>query len=393
MTRPSEAQRPQARSGPLLGVKVIEIAGIGPAPFAGMLLSDLGADVIRVDRPGGRDVGLPIEPRFDCTSRGRRSVMTNLKSPQGVELVRTLAHRADVLIEGFRPGVMERLGLGPEELLALNPKLVYGRVTGWGQTGPLAQAAGHDLNYIALSGALHGIGRAGQTPVAPLNLVGDYGGGAVYLAFGVVSALVHAMRTGQGQVVDAAMCDGAASLMTLFYGMLAAGAWVDQRGSNTLDGGAPWYDSYETADQRYVAVGPVEPKFLAELLERIGLDAKAWTTPHDRACWPALRAELSRVFRTRTRDAWCQVLEGTDACFAPVLSLTEAPAHAHNAQRKTFVEVDGVLQPGPAPRFSATPGHITRGAPRIGEGGGQALADWGFTADEVAAMKGAQWDS
>lgn len=391
MTQFFEQHEAEKRAGPLVGVKVIEIAGIGPAPFAGMLLSDLGADVIRVDRPGGRDVGLPIEARFDCTGRGRRSVVADLKSQDGADFLKRLAGKADVLIEGFRPGVMERLGLGPMDLLALNPRLVYGRVTGWGQTGPLAQAAGHDLNYIALSGALHSIGRAGQGPVAPLNLVGDYGGGALYLAFGVVSALVYAMRSGEGQVVDAAMCDGAASLMTLFYGMLAAGAWVDRRGVNTLDGGAPWYDSYETADERYVTVGPIEPKFLSKLLDLIGMDSSAWPAPHDPNCWPALRNELARQFRTRTREAWCELLEGTDACFSPVLSLAEAPNHKHNSERGTFVEVAGVRQPAPAPRFSLTPGRISRAAPNVGEGGGQALLEWGFPESEVQAMRGSKW--
>jgi len=309
--------------------------------------------------------------------------------------VLTLIRKADALIEGFRPGVMERLGLGPETLLELNPKLVYGRVTGWGQTGPLAKAAGHDLNYIALTGALHGIGRDGQPPSVPLNLIGDYGGGAVYLAYGLVCALFHAARSGQGQVVDAAMTDGAASLMTNFYGRFAAGQWNDRRASNPLDGGAAWYDSYGTADGKHVAIGPVEPKFFNELLSRIGIDPKVWPTPHDPACWPTLRRELERVFRTRTRDQWCEVLEGTDACFAPVLSLAEAPLHAHNAARKTFVSVDGVLQPAPAPRFSITPGAIVGGAPEIGDGGRQALADWGIEDGELAELReqGMMWNA
>lgn len=393
MTAHDERGAARQRSGPLLGVKVVEIAAIGPAPFAGMLLSDLGADVIRVDRLSGSDLGLPLQTRFDCTSRGRRSVATDLKTPEGVRLVRELSQRADVLIEGFRPGVMERLGLGPEDLLESNPRLVYGRVTGWGQTGPLSRSAGHDLNYVALTGALHAIGRAGQPPTVPLNLVGDYGGGALYLAFGVACALLHAWRTGRGQVVDAAMCDGAASMMTLFYGMLGAGRWQDRPGSNALDGGAPWYDSYETADGRYVAIGAIEPKFFNELLTRLGLDPERWPAPQDRSCWDDLRTEFVRIFRTRTRDEWCAALEGSDACFAPVLSLAEAPQHPHNVARATFVEIDGVVQPGPAPRFSATPGRAGAGAPRVGQGGREALSDWGFTADQVEKMSGVLWEN
>ena len=391
MTQQSPTPSPAGRSGPLSGIRVIEMAGIGPGPFAGMLMADLGADVIRIDRPGGGAKVLGIDPRYDCTSRGRRSLVVDLKHPGGVQSVKTLAGQAHALIEGYRPGVMERLGLGPDELLKANPALVYGRMTGWGQDGPLAQSAGHDLNYIALTGALHGIGRPGQAPAVPLNLIGDYGGGALYLAFGVVSALLHATRTGQGQVVDAAMCDGAASLMSLFYGMLAAGHWKPARGANMLDGGLPWYDTYETADGQHVAVGALEPKFYRELIERLGLDAGFATQSRDAAGRERLRAELARTFKTRTRDDWCRLLEGTDACFAPVLSMAEAPGHPHNQARGNFVEFEGVTQPAPAPRFSATPGRIAAHAPTLGEGGREALRDWGFDEAAASALDGVSW--
>ena len=381
------------RSGPLKGLRIIEIGGIGPAPFCGMMLSDLGADVLRIDRHQASDLGLPLDPRFDVTSRGRRSVTANLKDSETVKTVLTIAEKADALIEGFRPGVMERLGLGPDDMLKRNPRLVYGRITGWGQHGPLAHAAGHDINYIALTGALHAIGRAGTPPAIPLNLIGDYAGGAAYLAFGIVSALLEASRSGQGQVIDAAMTDGASSLMSMVYGRYAGNEWTDQRASNELDGGAPWYDIYETADNKYVAIGAIEPKFFRELLQRVGIDSANWSAPHDRACWPALREELTKLFKARTQTQWAELLEGTDACFAPVLGIEEAPHHAHNVAREAFVEVDGVSQPAPAPRFSRTPGSVMHGAPELGGGGGDALADWGFTQGQINHFrkKGLYW--
>jgi alpha-methylacyl-CoA racemase len=376
-------------SGPLTGIRVVEFAGIGPGPFACMLLADLGADVVRIDRLEPSGLGIGRDPKQDVVARGRRSAALDLKSPEGVALARDIAAKADILIEGFRPGVMERLGLGPEEMLTANPRLVYGRMTGWGQHGPLAPAAGHDINYIALSGALHAIGRAGEKPVPPLNLVGDFGGGALYLAFGVMAALIEAGRSGKGQVVDAAMTDGAASLMTPFYAMFAAGRWRDERGVNLLDSGAPWYDTFACACGRFVAVGAIEAKFYAELIDKLGLAGepglpKQWDTAH----WPALRERLARRFLERTRDEWCALLEGSDACFAPVLSLAEAPDHRHNAARGTFVTEGGIRQPAPAPRFSRTPGAVQGPPPTIGEGGKAALADWGLGGarlDDLAA--------
>jgi alpha-methylacyl-CoA racemase len=365
-------------SGPLSGVKVLELAGIGPGPFCGMMLADMGADVLRVDRLEPVDLGLPLDPKFDVMARGRRSIGLDLKRPEAIEIVLTLVESSDVLIEGFRPGVTERLGLGPEACLARNPRLVYGRVTGWGQDGPLAHAAGHDINYIAISGALHAIGRRGEAPVPPLNLVGDFGGGAMYLAFGIVCALLERNSSGRGQVIDAAMSEGAASMMSIFYGRVAAGLWHDDRGVNAIDGGAPWYGVYETADGKYVSIGAIEGRFYARLMELLGLDAATLPARHDRARWPELRARLCDVFKQKTRDEWCKSLDGHDVCFAPVLSLAEAPAHPHNRARETFMERGGVLQPAPAPRFSRTPGEVERGAPQCGEGGAAALAEWGF---------------
>jgi alpha-methylacyl-CoA racemase len=374
-------------SGPLTGVKVLEIAGIGPGPFCGMLLADMGADVLRVDRLQANDLGLPVEPKFDIMSRGRRSIALDLKQSASIQTVLEIAARADALIEGFRPGVTERLGLGPEHCLARNPRLVYGRITGWGQDGPLAQAAGHDINYIALSGALHAIGRRGEAPVPPLNLVGDFGGGGMVLAFGIACALFEARASGKGQVIDAAMCEGAASLMAMFYGRFAAGHWRDQRGVNVLDTGAPWYDAFETADGKHVAIGSIEGRFYGELLQRLGLDPAALPGQFEFARWPELRAAFAAAFKRKTRDEWCREMEGTDVCFAPVLSLTEAPQHAHNRARGAFVDIDGVTQPAPAPRFSRTPGAVARSAPRRGEGGAQALADWGFGTTEIEAFR------
>jgi alpha-methylacyl-CoA racemase len=352
-----------------------------------MLLSDLGADVLRIERPEPIDLGLPTPREFDLLNRGRRSVAVDLKNPAGLAALKELIRRADVLIEGFRPGVTERLGLGPDDCLAINPRLIYGRVTGWGQEGPLAGAAGHDIDYIALTGVLHAIGPKDGPPVPPLNLVGDFAGGALYLAFGLVSALLERSRSGTGQVVDAAMVDGAASLMTSVYGRKAAGSWADAREKNELDGSAPWYAVYETADAKYVCVGAIEQRFYTELLRRLDLEGENLPDRADRSGWPRLRARFAEVFRTKTREEWCEVMEGSDACFAPVLSLSEAPAHRHNRARGTFVEVDGVVQPAVAPRFSRTPGRIQRGPAQARERAGEALRDWGFSAEEIAGLR------
>ncbi|MGH6957166.1 MAG: CaiB/BaiF CoA transferase family protein [Caulobacteraceae bacterium] len=365
------------RQGPLTGLKVVEFAGIGPGPFCGMLLSDLGADVVRIDRAGGRGGA-----KTDITSRGRRSVALDLKDPAAVETALRLMEKADAVFEGFRPGVMERLGLGPEVALKRNPKLVYGRMTGWGQFGPYAQAAGHDINYIAIAGALHAIGAERPTP--PLNLVGDFGGGALYLAFGLLAGVTHARATGQGQVIDCAMTDGAASLMAMFYGFSASGMWKDERRANMLDGGAPFYDAYECADGRWIALGSIEPQFYALLLEKAGLTDPAFKAQMDRAAWPELKAKLAAVIKTKSRDEWCAIMEATDVCFAPVLDLAEAPRHPHNVARRTFVEVEGVTQPAPAPRFSATPGAVQGPPPAIGAHTGAVLADWGIDAPAMA---------
>ncbi|MFY8142128.1 MAG: CaiB/BaiF CoA transferase family protein [Caulobacter sp.] len=368
-------------SGPLSGLKIVEFAGIGPGPFCGMLLSDLGADVVRVDRKGsGR-----ASPA-DVTSRGRRSVALDLKSPDAIEAVLKLLESADGLIEGFRPGVMERLGLGPDVVLARNPKLVFGRMTGWGQTGPYAKAAGHDMNYIAITGALHAIGTEDK-PVPPLNLVGDFGGGALYLAFGLMAGIISARETGKGQVIDCAMSDGAASLMAMFYGFKGAGIWKDERRSNLLDGGAHFYDTYQCADGKWISIGSIEPQFYALLLEKTGITDPEFANQMDRSAWPSLKAKLQDVLRTKTQAEWCAIMDATDICFAPVLDLEEAPKHAHNVARETFVTVEGVVQPAPAPRFSATPGAIQGPPPKIGAHNDEALTDWGFTAAEVAALK------
>jgi alpha-methylacyl-CoA racemase len=322
-------------------------------------------------------------------NRSRRSIAVDLKNPNGVDTVLRLIARADALIEGFRPGVMERLGLGPDECFARNPRLIYGRMTGWGQTGPLSQAAGHDWNYISITGALHGIGRKHEAPVPPLNLVGDFGGGSLFLALGIVAGMLETERSGKGQVVDAAITDGAASLMTLFYGMLAGGSWLDERASNILDTAAHFGEVYETKDGKWVSILPIEPKFYAELLERLGLDAKELPHQYDRSQWPAMKERFAALFKTKTRDEWCAILENTDACFGPVLSLTEAPKHPHNVARQTFVEIDGIPQPAPAPRFSRTPGAIQFAPARPGEHTDEALRDWGFGSDEVARLRAA----
>lgn len=369
--------------GPLDGVKVVEFAGIGPGPFCGMLLSDLGADVVRIDRKGGGRGA-----KSDITSRGRRSVALDLKKPEAVEACLKLMEGADALLEGFRPGVMERLGLGPDVALKRNPKLVYGRMTGWGQFGPWAKAAGHDMNYIAITGALHAIGTQDK-PIPPLNLVGDFGGGALYLAFGLLAGVIHARATGVGQVVDCAMSDGAASLMAMFYGFKAAGIWKEERRANMLDGGAHFYDTYQCSDGQWVSIGSIEPQFYALLLEKTGITDPAFQAQHDRAAWGDLHDKLAAVIATKTRNEWNEIMGGTDVCFAPILTLDEAPKHPHNVARQTFVDIDGVVQPAPAPRFSATPGAIQAPPPSIGEHNDAALADWGFSDGEVEALKGA----
>ncbi|TAK42154.1 MAG: CoA transferase [Betaproteobacteria bacterium] len=372
--------------GPLAGIRVLEFEAIGPGPFCGMMLADMGADVLLVDRPDDPGLGLGRERWSDVMLRGRRSVTLDLKSKDGVEAALRLASRADALIEGFRPGVMERLGLGPDALAVRNPKLVYGRMTGWGQEGPLAPRAGHDINYIALTGILHAIGRAGEAPVPPLNLIGDFGGGGMLLAFGIACALLDARRGGKGQVVDAAMVDGASLLSTMFWGMLASKRWSEIRGVNVLDSGAPWYDVYETKDAKFVAIGAIEPKFYAELLARLGFGGEDLPAQHDRGRWPQLRQRLAETFRSKTRDEWTAVFEDSDACYAPVLSFSEARAYAHNAVRRTFVEAGKVMQPAPAPRFSRTPGAIRRAPPERGARGGEALADWGFSPEEIERL-------
>jgi alpha-methylacyl-CoA racemase len=373
--------------GPLAGITVIEIAGIGPGPYCGMLLADLGADVIRIDRARSVSGGDPATPPGDLLARGRRSVGVDLKSPDGVEVVLSLVEKADALIEGFRPGVTERLGIGPDDCLARNPRLVYGRMTGWGQDGPYASAAGHDINYISLAGALEPIGRRGEAPVPPLNLVGDFGGGGMLLAFGLVAGMLEAQRSGQGQVIDAAMVDGAASLMTMTHAFRAMGIWQDERGTNMLDTGAHYYDVYETADGTYVSIGSIEPQFYAELLRLTGLDGEDLPNQNDRSQWSALKERLAAIFRTKTRDEWCELMEGTDVCFAPVLSIPEATRHPHNVARGTFVEVAGITQPGPAPRFSRTPGEIRRPPAHAGQHTDEVLGEAGFDDERIAKLR------
>jgi len=373
--------------GPLKGVRIIEMAGIGPAPFCGMMLSDMGAEVIRVDRSDGADLGLPgREPRFEVLHRGRQSVAVDVKTEAGREIVRRLVKDADALIEGFRPGVMERLDLGPEALAQINPRLVFGRMTGFGQDGPMAPRAGHDINYIALTGALHAIGHKDGPPIPPLNLIGDYGGGGMLLAFGVVCAILEARSSGKGQVVDAAMVDGGSVLMAAIYGFLGSGMWRDERGVNILDSGAPWYNVYETKDGKWVSIGSIEKRFYADLLERLGIAGEDLPKQHDRAGWPTLAKRFAVVFKARTRDEWSAVFADSDACFAPVLSMKEVATHPHNAARSAFVERDGVLQPSPAPRFSRTPEAI-RGAPRAAGADSEAvLKAAGFSETDIAAL-------
>jgi alpha-methylacyl-CoA racemase len=370
--------------GPLAGVKIVEFAGIGPAPMASMMLADMGATVIRIDRPQAADLGIPMRQEHEFTFRSRAILRLDLKDRTAIDAVLKLIDGADALIEGFRPGVMERLGLGPDVCLQRNPRLAYGRVTGWGQEGPLSQAAGHDLNYIALTGALHAIGRAGQKPTPPLNLVGDYGGGALYLVTGLLAAIISARATGAGQVVDAAMVDGALSLMTPIYAMMAGGRLSGPRGENQLDSGSYYYEVYECSDGQYISIAPIEVKFHAELLRRMEIDPAGMPAQRDTAGWPQWKAMLADRFKTRTRDQWCQLLEGTDACFAPVLAMKEAHLHPHNQVRGAFVEVGGHLQPGPAPRFDKTP--LATPRPPGSVSMAETLAAWGLPAAEQEAL-------
>jgi alpha-methylacyl-CoA racemase len=375
-------------SGPLTGLKVVELAGIGPAPMAAMMLSDMGAEVIRVDRLTASGLGIPMPKKFNFLGRGRKSIAVDLKNPEGIDALLELIDKADILIEGFRPGVMERLGMGPEVCLERNPKLVFGRVTGWGQEGPLSKSAGHDLNYIALSGALHAIGRSNdEPPTPPLNLVGDFGGGTMFIVVGILAALHEVKNSGKGQVVDAGMVDGALSLMTSIYGMHAGGNQSDERASNILDSGAHFYNTYETRDGKYVSIGSIETKFYAMLLEKLGLDPDSLPPQMERESWPSMKEKFKEIFLTKTRDEWCALMENTDICFAPVLSLAEAPDYAHNKERGSFVEVDGVMQPAPAPRFSATPSSIKSPTPPTGVHTDEVLADWGISAEKVEALK------
>jgi alpha-methylacyl-CoA racemase len=369
--------------GPLEGVKVIELGGIGPGPFAGLLLSDMGAEVVRVDR--AQSLGRPTGTDR-VTSRGRRAVAVDLKNPDGVGCVLRMVERADALIDPFRPGVLERLGVGPDACLARNPRLVYGRMTGWGQDGPLAHAAGHDINYISLAGALAHFARKDGQPTPPLNLVGDYGGGGMFLAFGIVCGILEARSSGLGQVIDAAMVDGAAVLMAAIWGFRNSGLWNEEPGVNLLDTGAAYYDTYATSDGKWVSLGAIEDQFFAEFLERVGIDASEFPNRSGREAWPKMHERFTALFRTKTRDEWCELLEGTDVCFAPVLPMSEAKEHPHIAARGTIVEEHGMPQPAPAPRFSRTPGGIQGPASVAGEHTDATLGDWGFTADEIAAL-------
>ena len=370
--------------GPLKGVKILEVGGIGPAPFCGMMLSDMGAEVVRIER---KDQVKLMEPKYDVLLRNRRSIALNLRKPAGVDAVLRIVDQIDAIFEGFRPGVMEKLGLGPDICLHRNPKLVYGRMTGWGQDGPLSGAAGHDINYISLSGALHAIGRAGKRPVPPLNLVGDFGGGGMLLAFGVVCALFEARTSGKGQVVDAAMVDGSAALMAMMYGLHASGFWTDSREANLIDGGAHFYDTYETADGKYISIGSIEPQFYALLLQLAEIDDPEFENQLDRRKWPELKEKLKQLFKQKTRGEWCAIMEGTDICFAPVLSMEEAVRHPHNQHRKAFVDIEGVIQPGPVPRYSRTRPELQGPPPEPGAHTDAVLADFGFSAEEVQVLK------
>jgi alpha-methylacyl-CoA racemase len=375
-------------AGPLQGVRIIELAGIGPGPFAAMMLSDMGAEVIRVERAQAVPASPPERPAWDVLNRGRRNLALDLKHPEAIETLLTLVEKADALIEGFRPGVMERLGVAPDVCLARNPRLVFGRMTGWGQDGPYASAAGHDINYISLAGALAHFGRHGEPPTPPLNMVGDFGGGGMLLAYGVVCALLEAQRSGQGQVVDAAMVDGSAVMMTMFWAMRSIGVFDEtRRGENLLDTGAHFYDVYRCKDGRYVSIGSIEPQFYAELLRLTGLEGDPeFALQMDRALWPVLKGRLEQLFRTKTRDEWCTLMEGTDVCFAPVLTMSEAAEHPHNVERKTFVEVAGVPQPAPAPRFSRTVPEVTGPPAHPGQHTREVLLDWGLDEARVDGL-------
>ncbi|MDP6652970.1 MAG: CaiB/BaiF CoA-transferase family protein [Gammaproteobacteria bacterium] len=368
--------------GPLTGIRAIEMAGIGPGPFCAMMLSDMGAEVIRIDRLNQKGSG----HRANVLNRGRKSVALDLKNAQAVDACLRLIDQADVLLEGFRPGVMERLGLGPEVCLKRNPGLVFGRMTGWGQDGPLSQAAGHDINYISVAGALGAMGYADRPPAPPLNLIGDFGGGAMYLLAGVLAALVERISSGKGQVVDAAMTDGTASLLSPFYGLMSMGMWTTDRYSNRLDGGAYYYGSYECSDGRHISIGSLEPQFYALLLEKCEISDESFKEQLDQDAWPAKREKLEALFKTKTQRQWCDIMEGTDVCFAPVLSLAEAPDHPHNKARGTFVDVEGVTQPAPAPRFSRTQGEIQSTAALTGEHTEEVFKSWGFSDAEIAEL-------
>lgn len=363
--------------GPLTGYKIIELAGIGPGPFCGMMLADMGAEVIRIDRHSGRDGSK------DVLNRNRRTLALDLKKPEALAIAKKLIDSADAVFEGFRPGVCERLGLGPKEFESTNPKLVYGRMTGWGQDGPMAHAAGHDINYISLSGALHGIGRKGEKPVPPLNLVGDFGGGGMMLAFGMVCALLEAQKSGLGQVIDASMVEGSAALMAMFSTLQGYGVFRHERESNMLDGAAHFYDSYETADAKYISIGSIEPQFYALLIEKAELDPETFKPQMDMSQWPALKAKLAEVFKTKTRDQWVALMEGTDICFAPILSLAEAPSHPHNQARKSFVEIGGVIQHAPTPKFSRTIPALPKQGKSTGADSRVILQEYGFSAAEI----------
>ena len=368
--------------GPLHGIRIVEFAGIGPGPYAGMMLADHGAEVIRIDRPGG--MVFPADP----LTRSRKSISLDMKNPEAVAIARELCKTADGIIEGLRPGVMERLGLGPDVLIGDNPRLVYGRMTGWGQYGPYAQAAGHDINYISLSGVLHTVGRAGEKPVPPVNYIGDFGGGGMMLAFGMVAALLSAKSTGKGQVIDCAMTDGSAVLSAMTWGFKAMGVWKDEAGVNRLDGGAPYYDTYVCADGKFISIGSIEPQFYALLRKHTGLDADpAFDAQDDQSQWGVLKDKLTALFKTKTRDEWCEAMEMTDVCFAPVLSLEEAPQHPHNVARGTFIDVGGVIQPAPAPRYSETVVDTPTPSPKVGAHSDEILLGLGFHAERIAAIR------
>jgi alpha-methylacyl-CoA racemase len=372
--------------GPLAGLKIVELAGIGPAPFCGMMLSDMGAEVIRIDRVSGTAPGVHLPRQYNVLSRGRKSIAIDLKQAAGVETVLRLVEQAEAFIEGFRPGVIERLGLGPEVLHARNPKLVIGRMTGWGQEGPIAHTAGHDINYIALSGTLSMFGRQGSAPTPPLNLIGDFGGGGMLLAFGVLAGIIEAQRSGQGQVIDAAMVDGAAVLAAALFGMHAQGLLTEERGTNMLDTGAHFYEVYECADGKYISIGSIEPQFYDELLTRTGVDKDYFADQRSREKWPEYKVRLAAVFKTKSRQAWVEIMQDSDVCFAPVLSPSEAPHHPHNQQRGTFVTYDGVIQPAPAPRFERTPPAIQGAVPAPGQHTDEILQACGFSADDIRGL-------